>query len=168
MFVPPPARSLPSPIARAGRGEWSAHPAARSGLREETSPVLLEGLAGPVELRRAPGGFLQVWPRPTPESQRALYGEKFYEEDKSTYLSDVDRDRAYWDAIWSIRRGMMEAALPATPGTSSSTRAARASSPNGSAAKPAPLQAATASGGTHRRSIPACRTAGAVSTGCAQ
>lgn len=116
MFVPPPARSLPSPIARAGRGEWSAHPAARSGLREETSPVLLEGLAGPVELRRAPGGFLQVWPRPTPESQRALYGEKFYEEDKSTYLSDVDRDRAYWDAIWSIRRGMMEAALPATPG----------------------------------------------------
>jgi SAM-dependent methyltransferase len=113
MFVPPPVGSLSSPSARAGRSEWSARPVARSGTRDEGSLLRLEGLAGPVELRRAPGGFLQVWPRPTPESQRALYGEKFYEEDKSTYLSDVDRDRAYWDAIWSIRRGMMEAALPA-------------------------------------------------------
>lgn len=83
-------------------------------LREEESALVVEGLAGPVELRRAPEGFLQVWPRPTPESQRALYGEKFYEEDKSTYLSDVDRDRAYWDAIWSIRRRMLDAALPTT------------------------------------------------------
>lgn len=112
MLIPPPVIAVPS--ARAGQGEWSARPVARAGGREGDEAITLEGLAGPVELRRATGGFLQVWPRPTPESQRALYGEKFYEEDKSTYLSDVDRDRAYWDAIWSIRRGMIEAALPAS------------------------------------------------------
>jgi len=83
------------------------------GGAQDATSVTLEGLDGPVELRRAPGGFLQVWPRPTPEHQRALYGERFYEEDKATYLDDVSRDRAYWDAIWSIRRGRIEAALPA-------------------------------------------------------
>lgn len=75
---------------------------------------MLEGLDGSVELRRAAGGFLQVWPRPTPESQRELYAERFYEEDKSSYLSDVERDRSYWEAFWTIRREMIEAALPSS------------------------------------------------------
>ena len=72
----------------------------------------VEGLDGSTELRRVPGGYWQVWPRPTHESLRTLYGERFYEEDKSSYLDDVERDRPYWDAIWSIRREAMEAALP--------------------------------------------------------
>ena len=101
MFFPHPTTS-PAPLR------------AEKTRRGPAPSIVLEGLDGPVELRRAPGGYLQVWPRPTPESQRALYGEKFYEEDKSTYLDDVTRDRAYWDAIWSIRRGMIEAALPAS------------------------------------------------------
>lgn len=117
MFIPPPVSSAPLGVARVARSEWSARtlttPAESSSPRD-ASVLALEGLSGPVELRRAPGGFLQVWPRPTPESQRELYGEKFYEEDKSTYLADVERDRAYWNAIWSIRRGMIEAALPAS------------------------------------------------------
>lgn len=114
MFYAPPALSAPPVVARTGRSEWSARPVAPVSAREAEPRISLEGLAGPVELRRAQGGFLQVWPRPTPESQRALYGEKFYEQDKSTYLSDVERDRVYWDAIWSIRRGMIEASLPAS------------------------------------------------------
>ena len=105
MLIPPPA--IAAVPARAGQGEWSARRVARAGGRDDEEAITLEGLTGSVELRRTTGGFLQVWPRPTPESQRALYGEKFYEEDKSTYLSDVDRDRAYWDAIWSIRRAMI-------------------------------------------------------------
>jgi SAM-dependent methyltransferase len=80
-------------------------------LRGPAPSIAVEGIDGPVELHRAAGGYLQVWPRPTPESQRALYAEKFYEEDKSTYLDDVSRDRDYWDALWSIRRGLMERAL---------------------------------------------------------
>ena len=105
MFFPHPAPATsPSPTpARAAKTP-----------RGEAPSIEVDGLDGPVELRRAAGGYLQGWPRPTPESQRELYGEKFYEEDKSTYLDDVTRDRAYWDAIWSIRRGMIEAALPAS------------------------------------------------------
>lgn len=83
-----------------------------SGVPTDSNPKVVEGLGGPVELRRAAGGYIQVWPRPTPESQRALYAESFYEADKATYLSDVERDRAYWDATWSMRRQLMEAALP--------------------------------------------------------
>ena len=105
MFFPHPALS-PSPASTPTR---TANPLLGPALSIE-----VEGLDGRALLRRAAGGYLQVWPRPTPESQRALYGEKFYEEDKSTYLDDVTRDRAYWDAIWSIRRGMIEAALPAS------------------------------------------------------
>ena len=107
MFVPHP-HPAPAP---------SASPTPASGAkspRGAAASIVVEGLGGPVELRRAAGGYLPVWPRPTPESQRELYGEKFYEEDKSTYLDDVTRDRAYWDAIWSIRRGMIEAVLPAS------------------------------------------------------
>ncbi len=87
----------------------------RSSRVSRESPELrsVTGLDGPTELRRAPGGYWQVWPRPEPESLRALYTERFYEEDKSSYLDDVERDRPYWDAIWSMRRQAMEAALPA-------------------------------------------------------
>lgn len=113
MFVPPPvAHPLSNSTARAPRSERAERALAPSRGPVPPTSLAIEGLTGPVELRRAAGGHLEVWPRPTPESQRELYGERFYEEDKSTYLSDVDRDRAYWDALWSIRRGMMERALP--------------------------------------------------------
>lgn len=84
--------------------------------------LVVEGLQGPAELRRVPGGHLEVWPRPSGESQRALYGGKFYEEDKSSYLADVERDRAYWDAIWTIRRNMIESALSGADAESPSSR----------------------------------------------
>ena len=87
-------------------------PNAGEGASAERHQV--EGLEGPAELRRAPGGYLQVWPRPSPESLRTLYEENFYEEDKSNYLSDVERDRAFWDATWSMRRTLLEDALPAS------------------------------------------------------
>lgn len=90
----------------------SRAPSSRRALA--TVPGEIDGLSGPVELRRAAGGYLEVWPRPTPESQRALYGSKFYEEDKSSYLADVERDRDYWDAIWTMRRRSIEQALPET------------------------------------------------------
>ena len=114
MFVPPPIQAVSRPSARTARSEWPERTLVSSATDAAHRPSTIEGLTGPVELRRAPGGYLEVWPRPTPESQRDLYGERFYEEDKSTYLADVDHDRAYWDAIWSIRRGMMERALPAS------------------------------------------------------
>ena len=114
MFIPPFLPVPTPPRARSARGEGTApRVSAPARAHEDPGARLVEGLAGPVELRRAAGGYLQVWPRPTPESQRALYGEKFYEEDKATYLDDVARERTYWDAIWTIRREMMEAAVPA-------------------------------------------------------
>ena len=71
----------------------------------------VEGLNGPVELRVAPGGYLQVWPRPTPESLRELYKDEFYDRDKPNFLSKVESERPYWDATWSMRRRLMENAL---------------------------------------------------------
>jgi len=72
----------------------------------------LEGLDGPAELRRAPSGYWQVWPRPSAEALRELYGEDFYDVDHSDYLSRMEAERAYWDATWSMRRTLMERALP--------------------------------------------------------
>lgn len=89
-------------------------PAHRPSKRRATSDRrTIESPSGATELRRAPGGYWQVWPRPTPESQRTLYTEQFYQNDKSDYLDGMDRERPYWDAFWSIRREMIEAALPA-------------------------------------------------------
>ncbi|MBY0400496.1 class I SAM-dependent methyltransferase [Myxococcota bacterium] len=113
MFFPPFALPTSPRSDRAACAPRGAHEAASSAQgAPEATPVTIDGLHGPTELRPAAGGYWQVWPRPTVESQRALYGEKFYAEDKATYLDDVTRDRPYWDAIWSIRRGMLEAALP--------------------------------------------------------
>ncbi|MEZ4334117.1 MAG: class I SAM-dependent methyltransferase [Myxococcota bacterium] len=115
MFLPLPAsRPTPVPPRSPQRERSPGRPESQSSADSAATRITLEGLAGTVELRRSPGGYLEVWPRPTPEAQRALYGERFYEEDKSTYLDDVSRDRAYWDAIWSIRRRMIEALVPAT------------------------------------------------------
>ncbi len=75
---------------------------------------MIDGLDGEVELRRAPGGYLQVWPRPTAESLRALYGEAFYDREKPDYLSKVQKEKSYWDATWSMRRKLMESALAPT------------------------------------------------------
>ena len=81
--------------------------------RKETLSISrhVSGLDGPVELRRVAGGYLQVWPRPSPEFVRALYRDDFYEDDKASYLSDKERDLAYWNATWSMRRKLMESAL---------------------------------------------------------
>ncbi len=72
----------------------------------------IEGIDGPVELRTARDGYLQVWPRPEPEALAALYAEDFYDRDHSDFLASKERDRSYWNAIWSMRRSLMEAALP--------------------------------------------------------
>jgi len=110
MSAPLPAPASPSSATSAS--DTASSPS--GGGSQAAAPIVLEGLDGPVELRRAACGFLQVWPRPTPASQRELYSERFYEHDKSSYLSDVDRDRRYWEAFWTIRRKMIEAALPAS------------------------------------------------------
>ena len=81
---------------------------------DESDSQKIQGLLGRTEIRRAAGGYWEVWPRPTPEDLQSLYGERFYETDKSTYLEDVERERSYWDAIWSMRRQLIEAALPSS------------------------------------------------------
>ncbi len=100
--------SLHPPLVDPSQTAPTARPSPRA------LPGEIDGLSGPVELRRAAGGHLEVWPRPTPESQSELYGSRFYEEDKTSYLADVERDRDYWDAIWTMRRRSMEQALPET------------------------------------------------------
>lgn len=72
----------------------------------------IEGLEGPVELRQAASGYWQVWPRPSAESLQTLYGEDFYDVDHADYLSRMQAEREYWDATWSMRRRLMERALP--------------------------------------------------------
>lgn len=98
----------PSPIVS------SPAPSARPTRTPGRNTHIAEGQGGPVELRRAADGFWQVWPRPTPEALRTLYRDAFYQQDKTSYLDDRERERDYWDAIWSMRRGLIEAALPAT------------------------------------------------------
>ena len=71
----------------------------------------LDGLDGRVELRPAPSGYWQVWPRPTAESLRKLYREEFYDFDRQDYLARMEQERDYWDATWSMRRTLMERAL---------------------------------------------------------
>ena len=83
----------------------------RADTEDSRSKRLIEGLDGPVELRRAPGGYLQVWPRPTSDSLRELYAGDFHDRDKPNYLTKLERERSYWDATWSMRRKLMEAAL---------------------------------------------------------
>lgn len=125
MFAPPPPASTASSL----RALVSVRPKSGSDRpveREDEMQITVDGSSGPVTLRRAAGGYLQVWPRPTEESQRALYGSRFYEEDKSTYLEDMERDRAYWDAIASIRRGMIERVLAGTAAASGSDESGRA------------------------------------------
>lgn len=103
---PWPSMAEPAPPVRSARDRGIDPPSPESRRQ-------IAGLEGqPVELRRAPGGYWQVFPRPTPESQRALYEEAFYESDKASYLDEYERDRDYWDATWSMRRKMMEKALP--------------------------------------------------------
>lgn len=88
----------------------------RSGSRESSSEGVvietLEGLSGQTELRTHAHGFRQVWPRPTEEALRTFYSETFYDSHSPTYLEQVSQDRVFWDATWSLRRSMMEAALP--------------------------------------------------------
>jgi len=102
--------SLPSeslPIEPASRATGTAADLSRATHR-------IDGLDGAVELRRAPGGYLQVWPRPRSESLRELYAEDFYDREKPEYLSKVQREKSYWDATWSMRRKLMESALAPT------------------------------------------------------
>lgn len=112
MFFPPPVPPTSTGSEESRRTPRGAlEPKSSAQAAPEATRVTIDALHGPAELRPAAGGYWQVWPRPTLKSQRALYGERFYEQDKATYLDDLTRDRAYWDAIWSIRRGMIEGAL---------------------------------------------------------
>ena len=74
----------------------------------------IEALGGPAELRTHRLGFKQVWPRPKPTELRAYYEQEFYEAGFPTYLEQADRESEFKAATWSLRRSMMEAALPRT------------------------------------------------------
>jgi 2-polyprenyl-3-methyl-5-hydroxy-6-metoxy-1,4-benzoquinol methylase len=78
-----------------------------------TTDLQIEGLSGPATLRKAAGGYWQVWPRPDPSTLRELYREHFYQEDKASYLAQLERDREDLHALWSLRRRSLEERLAA-------------------------------------------------------
>ena len=69
--------------------------------------------SGPAELRRAREGFLYTWPRPSAEELAELYGEDYYASDKPAYFEKTERELDYWNAVWDMRRGILESLLPA-------------------------------------------------------
>ena len=83
--------------------------ASKNSTRQKTEYV--DGLDGRVQLRRTAGGYLQVWPRPTPEALEQLYSQDFYDNHNPEFLAQKRREQTYWDATWSMRRKLMEAAL---------------------------------------------------------
>ncbi|MEZ4354566.1 MAG: class I SAM-dependent methyltransferase [Myxococcota bacterium] len=91
----------------------SRRPPARPATRRRDA-LELETLRGPARLERSPHGHLELQPRPTPEALATYYREAFYQQDHASYLSDKQAQRDYWDAIWSIRRELMEAVLAPT------------------------------------------------------
>ncbi len=79
------------------------------------APSLRERLydrSEPTTLRAHRLGYRQVWPRPSPSDLREFYARSFYDEASPAYLEKGERERAYWDATWSLRRELMEEALP--------------------------------------------------------
>lgn len=100
-----------NPATRPNTPRANAAERAAERTRRENSFVI-EGLSGPAELRTHPLGFRQVWPRPSAEELKQFYGEQFYDTARPEYLEKMERDRSFWDATWSLRRSLMEAALP--------------------------------------------------------
>jgi 2-polyprenyl-3-methyl-5-hydroxy-6-metoxy-1,4-benzoquinol methylase len=98
-------------IARHPRATTRPDRAARPDLPER---IRLEGRDGPAEIRTHPLGFKQAWPRPSAEDLRAFYADGFYDSEYPAYLSQMERDRPFWDATWSLRRTLLEAALPSS------------------------------------------------------
>lgn len=88
----------------------SVHP--HAPLKPASAPRRIDALGGPAELRTHRFGFKQVWPRPSPEQLRDYYANEFYEKGFPTYLDQADRETEFKKATWSLRRSMMEAALP--------------------------------------------------------
>lgn len=56
-------------------------------------------------------GFAHVLPLPSVEDLKRLYSEKFYGEDKTSYLAEMEEDRAWWDMVYSERLETVEALL---------------------------------------------------------
>jgi len=75
--------------------------------------LLFDTASGPVELRRSAQGVLYTWPRPTAAELAALYGEDYYASDKPAYFEKTERELGYWNAVWDMRRQVLEAELPA-------------------------------------------------------
>ena len=90
----------------------SISPSTPSAPRRRTESVWLEGRDGPAEIRTHALGFKQAWPRPSAEELREFYADGFYDSEYPTYLSQMEEDRPFWDATWSLRRSLLEAALP--------------------------------------------------------
>ncbi|MFT5048765.1 MAG: 2-polyprenyl-3-methyl-5-hydroxy-6-metoxy-1,4-benzoquinol methylase [Chlamydiales bacterium] len=80
---------------------------------DERESLIFETEAGPVALRRSPEGVLYTWPRPSAADQAALYGEDYYASDKPAYFEKTERELEYWNAVWDMRRHVLEAELPA-------------------------------------------------------
>lgn len=81
-------------------------------MKEILMSTTLQGLDGPATLRTHPLGFKQTWPRPSPEDLQRFYEKEFYDAARPQYLEKMARDRSFWDATWSLRRRLMEDALP--------------------------------------------------------
>lgn len=80
--------------------------------KRPTRSLQVDALGGACELRTHRLGFKQVWPRPSPEKLRDYYANEFYEKGFPTYLDQADRESEFKQATWSLRRSMLEAALP--------------------------------------------------------
>ncbi|MFT4537975.1 MAG: 2-polyprenyl-3-methyl-5-hydroxy-6-metoxy-1,4-benzoquinol methylase [Planctomycetota bacterium] len=83
----------------------------------ETMKALDDGLhfetpSGPAELRRAEQGYLFAWPQPTAEQLAKMYGEDYYASDKPAYFEKTERELDYWNAVWDMRRQILEQHLP--------------------------------------------------------
>lgn len=100
--------TMPAPTSAPRRG--SAHQ--RATPSTDGNSVRLEGRDGPAEIRTHPLGFKQAWPRPGAEELKSFYADGFYDSEYPAYLSQMESDRPFWDATWSLRRSLLEAALP--------------------------------------------------------
>lgn len=56
-------------------------------------------------------GFRYVPQTPDHDSLKKLYGDEFYDSEKPTYLSKVEQELDYWQAIFGLRLDLMSSAL---------------------------------------------------------
>lgn len=97
----------------------SAQPAAPPTQSKKSKPrwssISLEGIEGRATLTTHPLGFKQVSPRPTEAELADFYREDFYGKARPNYLAKMERDKAFWHATWSLRRMLIEDAVPHAP-----------------------------------------------------